>query len=480
MVKRLLLLCLLMILTPAEARLLSQVIPSQQGWLLVLEQEGRAAPDALQVTPLLRHFVVGRVSRSDIITAQRRFTRWQIPLSLPPGRAEPWPLIPPLRVGNEQSPSLSLPPLQGVTSAPAPAPRISQQAVLEEGERFWVGQPFVYRLTITLPETVERPGLDELHAAGFRVRRLGEDRWTPPPTPGQAGQIERRWLVQALQSGRFWLEAPRLSATLPAGEGQPAQQLSGRAAPLPVTIMATPPLPVAARLTLSQQIAPPAALHPGEPLIRTLRIDWQQGDMSALRLPAPQLPDLLVLPDGEQTHERYLASGQLVGQRTLRQAITAREPGEYRLPAIALRWFNTATGQIETARLPAMPFTVLAAPAQPASRHYGLLELVSLLLLIKGLRPWLIPCWDAARLYRALSDSPEQSRAAWRTWLRRRAQPPYPSLPEALAGAVDELERACFGPPVPWQPARLRRALRRHWRWLLTPTKAADTAREPG
>ncbi|MFR9721174.1 hypothetical protein ACL00X_17600 [Aeromonas diversa] len=445
-----------------------EVLAGSAGWTLQIEQEGIALPDALDVTPLLRLFVVGRITQARLSTPSRELTRWTIPLSLKPQHQGPPPSVPALRVGTEQTAPLTLPPLGEAPSQPEPHLFIEQQAALEGDGRYWVGQPFVYRLTLWLPEEVQSPSLEEPQAPGFRIRRLGEDRWTAPATPGGSGRLERRWLLQARASGASWLEAPRFTATLPLPGGGGVLPLSGRANPVRLLI-SDPPQPAARTLRLTQRLLGPAQLRVGEPVVRTLFLEWEDGELGRLPLPAPELAGLKIQPDGEQFHERYLESGRLLGQRTVRQAITPERAGEYRLPPIELGWFNTLTEREEVVRLPSLTLKVLPAAAQPHSPQPTQLDLLLLIVLIPPLRRRLPPLLHALRLGIRLRGEPDRLRQDWRDWLRQRGYPRH-ALPPGLHEATSRLDQACFGRPRAGSAHEFRQALWRHWRWLLAPT----------
>ncbi|MFL9593776.1 hypothetical protein ACKC5O_17445 [Aeromonas schubertii] len=459
---------LMLLTTGALAAPRVEVLAGLSGWTLHIEQEGIAQPDALDVTPLLRHFVVGRITQARLSTPRHELTRWTIPLSLKPHHQGALPPVPPLRIGDEQSASLTLPPLDQAAARPLQDLFIEQQASLEGDGRYWVGQPFVYRLTLWLPEEVQSPGLEEPQADGFRVRRLGEDSWTPPATPGGPGRLERRWLLQARKSGASWLEAPRFTATLPLPGGGGVLPLSGRANPVRL-LVSDPPQPAARLLRLSQSLQTPTPLRVGEPLVRTLLLEWEDGELGHLPLPLPELAGLKSQPDGEQFRERYLERGHLLGQRTVRQAITPEHAGEFTLPPVELRWFNTLTEREELARLPPLHLKVLPARAPVTTSAPTQLDLLLLLMLIPLLRRRLPPLLHALYLGATLRGEPDALRQRWCDWLRRSGYPRH-ALPPGLRDATSRLEHACFGGPRSGSAQQFRRALWRHWRWLLAPT----------
>nr|WP_279455910.1 hypothetical protein [Aeromonas veronii] len=117
---------------------------------------------------------------------------------------------------------------------------------------------------------------------------------------------------------------------------------------------------MATRLTLSQRLEPATTGEVGEPLIRILTLTMENGDSGQIQLAplmAHQLPSgIQAHPDGEQQQERY-RDGKLLFERQWRQTLVAEQSGDYQLPPIDLPWFNTQSGRIEQASLPAITLT---------------------------------------------------------------------------------------------------------------------------
>lgn len=456
---------------PPRAELLPGADPSD--WLLIIEADGERQSSELEITPLLRQFAVGRVTMSRVTTPVQQLTRWQIPLHQSNSPADTGVVIAPLKLGNEFTPSLTLPSREAKTAAlpqPAASSPLEMQASLEHQGPLYPGQPVIYRLTLWLPTDMQHPALSELSSAHFTIRRLGSDEWIAPAQAGLPGRLTRSWLVQANAPGLWHLDSPRLQGQLALQGGKP-QPLSARAAPLAVRVDKAPATPVASRLILSQRLEPAAQGTVGEPLIRILTLTLENGDSSQTRLAplmAHQLPSgLLGQPDGDRQQERY-REGTLLFERQWRQTLVANQPGVYLLPPLTLPWFNTGTGRIEQATLPATQLLFLPVSSarpedlpQPARERESLWWVVWALILRGVWRHG--PRWHAFyRLQRALAKGqPEASRQAWCHWAdlrwpppgghnpnkrhylnlrQERARPRLPALPGALA-------RACFASP---------------------------------
>ncbi|MGY3887234.1 BatD family protein [Aeromonas aquatica] len=462
----LLLLCLSLagqaLAAPPRAELLPGA--SDGDWLLIIEADGQLRGDELSLTPLLRQFAVGRVTLSRVTTEVRSLTRWQIPLHRVASDARQ---VPTLALGTQWTPSLPLPERNepqasaGAANGAAPLSPIELQAsVLHQGP-LYPGQPFLYQLSLWLPANLEAPNLSEPAGNGFTIRRLGDDRWESPASPGMPGRLTRRWLLQAKEPGFHPLESPRFQGRLPQEGGQ-SEALSARAATQFIKVDKAPVEPVASRLILRQQLSPATGARVGEPVIRTLTLVMEGGDGNRLpRLPQSRLPaGLLARPDGEQQEERFVAKGALRFERQWRQALSAEAPGRYPLPAVDLPWFNTRNGRIEHARLPAQ--TLIFEAAIPSSEQAPApvgesLNWVLVALLLRTL--WRGgPRWLAFyRLQLALAaGEPDSARWALLAWADLRwtgAHQHLASLPchgdPAIGALLDNLDRACFDSSSP-------------------------------
>jgi len=99
----------------------------------------------------------------------------------------------------------------------------------------------------------------------------------------------------------------------------------------------------------------------GEPLTRTIT-------MLAKGVTASQLPEfgsiinssqLKMYPDQPSLKNQLVATG-VMALREQKTAIIPSQAGEYKLPAIEVPWFNTTTGQMETAVIPETSITAIA------------------------------------------------------------------------------------------------------------------------
>jgi hypothetical protein len=102
-------------------------------------------------------------------------------------------------------------------------------------------------------------------------------------------------------------------------------------------------------------------LTAGEPITRTIKI-------SALGLTAAQiqpLPDLenseLKLYPDQPTLEDKQTNRGILGERTESLAIVPNQAGQISIPAIEVEWWDTVNNRMQTSRLPAKTFNVIAS-----------------------------------------------------------------------------------------------------------------------
>jgi len=175
---------------PPRAELLPGADPSD--WLLIIEADGERQGSELEISPLLRQFAVGRVTMSRVTTPIQQLTRWQIPLHQSNSSANTVVIIAPLKLGNEFTPSLTLPMSEAKTATlpqPATTSPLEMQASLDHQGPIYPGQPVIYRLTLWLPTSMQNPALSELSSAHFTIRRLGSDEWIAPAQAGLPGRL---------------------------------------------------------------------------------------------------------------------------------------------------------------------------------------------------------------------------------------------------------------------------------------------------
>lgn len=195
--------------------------------------------------------------------------------------------------------------------------------------------------------------------------------------------VETRYAIYPQHSGKLALPRLRWSIGVSGGRRNifdPFNNNSGRihrlqSDAIELEIKASPEksadwLP-AEQLTISQSwSSDPEQMQVGEPITRKIEITAK--GLTAAQLPnidmgqAPELQGRIkTYPEQPQSEDDKDNSG-ITGTRRISTAIIASKAGPLTLPAIEIRWWNTARQQWQTTKLPAMDINVKASAANPS------------------------------------------------------------------------------------------------------------------
>ncbi len=298
--------------------------------------------------------------------------------------------IPPVSFGAVQSNPLDL----KVLEAPPPDQGGGEDRgdlfleVALTPERVYVQQQAVLSIRIYRAQDLGEATLTPPRASDPNavVKRLGEDQDFTKMQGGRRYRVtERRYLVFPQASGKLEFEPfvfqgelmganSRSSSVFPFGgimrrgevkrlrsealalEVRPAPDSWGREAWLPSENL---------QLVEAWPSGQPE-FRVGEPVTRTLMLladGLTSAQLPAIRSDLPQ--GLKQYPDQPELKDRENADG-VTGIRQERIAMVPAKAGEFELPAVEVRWWNTETDQPEVARVAAQTIRVLPALNQPA------------------------------------------------------------------------------------------------------------------
>jgi hypothetical protein len=354
---------------------------------LVLEIRGQssAVPDT---TPLLESFEIlgnSRSSQVNIINGQMSAqTRWILTLSpKQPGRLT----IPPLELDGEQSAPLTLTvkPAEVATAASG-APLFIESSV--DLRTPYLQQMVHYRVQLFYRAKLAEGRLSDPEIDNVLIQQLGEDREFTTKRNGVGYRVvERNYALFPQQSGSITIPAPVLDARIvvAASQGRSGSPLNdlfngsrlnttralrirGNAEelevrPRPPAHQHEPWLPAKA-LQLNEQWQPDQdEIRVGEPLSRTLSIE-------AEGLIGTMLPDLepaasagfKLYPEPASQESQSTREG-VVGRKVRKIAYIPTQAGQFTLPPLELKWWNSRENRMELAQLPARTLTVLPAVA---------------------------------------------------------------------------------------------------------------------
>jgi hypothetical protein len=384
---------------------------------LTLSRAG-AEPISVDLSPLETDFrLLDRAQVSDLTEINgRREERQRLRLTLLPRRSGKL-TIPPLQIDGGETVPITLEVaatattdarlLPAPTSAEpsirslAPMPPVAEQIQVEASadlNRVLVGQQVVLSVLVIgdgplPPGRLILPSID-----GAELLILGEDRRIDPGLGGvidgadgsrndsanssaleSSGSAQQRWIFERRYAlfpsrpGRLEIPPSVFSAWRPGADGP--EELSSTA--LTIEVMPPQPLPSdaapnstwlpAAQLTLSEAGANLVRLAPGQVIERMITLaatGLRAEDLPPIRAPIPF--QLQLREDPPRLWNERGPEG-VIGYRTERITLSSAEPGLYRLPAVAIDWWNVDTAGWERASLPEWQLQV--APLDSSSRR---------------------------------------------------------------------------------------------------------------
>lgn len=378
MKKQWMLIVLLCISTAVQAKLTLQLestkVQMGQPFRLVLTVDNGQNVGVPDLTPLRQDFSIVGTERSmnySLVNGQARsLSQWVILLM--PKRTGTL-TIPPLKVGQEQSLATTV---EVSNEQPAPSTNTNQQDVvlateISENEAY-VNQQVIY----TVKLFNDRPLLD----AEYQAPTV-EDALLIPLGDGQRYQTlingtpyaveELKYAIFPQKSGQLTIKPPAFRALL--AEAVP-QRIAVQAKPTILKVKAVPaslnngPWLPASQVKLIEDYDQASPLFKqGDTLVRTITV--QAVGTAAQLMPALNLghsDQFNIYP--EKPMEKTVFSQQnLVGTSTIKVTYLFDKAGKITIPAFKLPWFNTLTGRVSTAELPAKTLEVKASGTVPAA-----------------------------------------------------------------------------------------------------------------
>ena len=284
--------------------------------------------------------------------------------------------VPAVMVGDYETQLLTL----TVNEVPSGANRdVFVEAVVDTTEP-WVQSQVIMTLRVFQGIDIVDGGLDVPAADDLVVEPLGDDTRTSEVRDGRKYSVtERRFAVFPQRSGSITIEPVTLSVSVPAepdrvrGFFSPTRKLTRRTEPLTLNVQARPPagvawwLPAKKLVLQSQWQGDPKAARVDQPLTRTVVLS-AEGVLES-QLPTISIPavDGLSLYAEEPTVGKTVGPSGLVAEQQINWALIPQRTGKLTLPAISVEWFNTLTGQNETAELPAETIIVLGGGSAAGS-----------------------------------------------------------------------------------------------------------------
>lgn len=333
-------------------------------------------PDLTPLEPLFHILGTRQVNRLSTVQGQTSvLTRWIITLQ---PRNQGFIVIPPLKVGDQESQSISIQVTEPSAAQSGQAAPIYIETTLDQDSLYVQEQALLTLRIFHSVSLYDDSSLTPPQVKDARVEQLGDARTYEQLVNGvRHGVIEVRYAITPLKSGELDIPAQVFSATPalrnsginPFG-ARPGSPTRVHSSPLNLTVKPIPAsypsdatwLP-ARSLTLSETLSPEASeIKVGDSLTRTLTITASGLSSAQLPdLPQTQIEGLRNYPDQPRLSNRVDEFG-LLGSREESEALVATETGSFELPAVELYWWNTETDQLETARIAARRLEVISNP----------------------------------------------------------------------------------------------------------------------
>lgn len=288
--------------------------------------------------------------------------------------------VPPVQVGNVSSQSHTL----TVNELPTGASRdIFVEAVVDT-ETPWVQSQVLMTLKVFQALEIVDGGLDVPAAENLVVERLGDDVRTNENRDGRQYTVTtRRFALFPQKSGELILEPITLSVSVPAdpsrvrGYFSPTRKLTRRTDKIVLNVLPRPNtdsawwLPAKAVQLDSQWVGDVSTATVDQPLTRTVVL--RASGVTDSQLPEINIPAIEGASLYAEEPERKLGANEqgLVSELTIKWAVIPQRAGELLLPSVSVDWFNTSTGNVETAVLPAEKITVGVAKSTTAANNSG-------------------------------------------------------------------------------------------------------------
>ncbi len=326
--------------------------------------------------PLERDFeVLQRSTRSQtsIVNGRRSHTR-QLQLDITP-RREGELEIPPLRIGQALTRPLS------ISVGPAPALAAADETVLFEMEvdrdSIYVQGQLILTLRLQQAINLDNRSISDLQLDNAFVVPL-EQKSFQRTVDGRPWLVhEVRYAVFPEQSGTLEIPAQRFSARESDRRrsmfdiGRSGRVVRRTAGPVSIEVVPRPAgypsstwLP-ARNLTVEERwSSPPEQMKAGDSVTRTIEIrgeGLQGAQLPPILFPATE--GLKYYPDQPVINDVEVGTG-LLGTRQDSAALVPTRAGEWEIPEVRIPWWDTGSGELRYAVVPARRITV-APPAQP-------------------------------------------------------------------------------------------------------------------
>jgi len=369
----------IMALTLVSASIDKNPVVVNESFVLIVTANDDVNTNALDTSPLMENFIVGRTSVSSqtsmVNFKTSRTTKWTTVLI--PRKAGSY-TIPPLTIEDQETQAID------VIVLAASDPQASKQQDLFitseiSGKEVYVQQQLTLTVKLHFAAELKRGSLTEPTLADSNITQIGKDKESETIINGRRYRvIERSYAISPQKSGDYILKSPVFSGEimvpstrrgnfLSFAETKPVSVIGDE---IPLVILPIPENYTGAwlpseLLAIHQEWQPSIdSFKVGEPITRVITLT--AAGLSEEQLPEVNMPmpaGLKVYPDQAELHTG-MNNNRLVSQKVRNFAVVANKAGTYQLPEIVIPWWNTKTNRLQQATIAAQTITVLPNPDQ--------------------------------------------------------------------------------------------------------------------
>lgn len=286
--------------------------------------------------------------------------------------------IPAISLGDQQTQPITITVRDDNVETTATGPLLMRAEV--SSKSIYVQQELVLSVQILFSMPLyDDNRLSALDISDALVQQLGETRKFDTVIDGVRYQgFELKYAIHPQTAGELTIPSLTFSGVAAdpresfiggifSSSGKPVQarspEIEVTVKPRPDNFPANDPWLPARQLTIEEQWSQPLSnLKVGDAITRTITVT--ADGLSAAQLPPilmPQPRGVNSYPDKSNTQDRDTLKG-IQGQRTDSIAMIPTQPGKITLPAIDYPWFDTDSGEVRVATIPAIDIDVAPAP----------------------------------------------------------------------------------------------------------------------
>ena len=361
-------------LTQVTATVDKNPVMEKESFILQVVADDDVNTNALNTSPLMKNFIVGRTSVSTqtsmINFKTTRTTKWTTVLI---ARTAGNFIIPPLTVESLSTSPIKLEVLK-TSSQPSSVTQDIFITTDTSSKEVYVQQQLTLTIKLHFSTELKRGSLSEPTLEGAKITQIGKDKENDVVINGKRYRvIERNYAINPQNSGEYTIKTPVFSGEVISQSSRRSNFLSFSDTK-PVSVLGddihltVKPIPdnyqgfwlPSEILTLDQEWQPGnEEFMVGEPITRTITLTaagLSEEQLPKIKVDVPK--GIKIYPDQSELHTG-INSNRLVSQKKQNFALVASKVGTYQLPEIRIPWWNTITNRVQYAVIPEKTITIV-------------------------------------------------------------------------------------------------------------------------